>query len=86
MNKISLRLRICDWTELLFELKDPDYYEYAYFLKTNKANGQERVFNLGLIQSLTFLPAIGPGPGIISGAPNENMVQNHLNIALLNIF
>ena len=23
---------------------------------------------------------------IISGAPNENIVQNHLNIALLNVF
>ena len=25
-------------------------------------------------------------PGGISGAPNENIVQNHLNIALLNVF
>ena len=24
--------------------------------------------------------------GITSGAPNENIVQNHLNIALLNVF
>ena len=23
---------------------------------------------------------------VISGAPNENIVQNHLNIALLNVF
>ena len=27
-----------------------------------------------------------PNPNIISGAPNENIVQNHLNIALLNVF
>ena len=25
-------------------------------------------------------------PGHIAGAPNENIVQNHLNIALLNVF
>ena len=24
--------------------------------------------------------------GIYSGAPNENIVQNHLNIALLNVY
>ena len=24
--------------------------------------------------------------GVESGAPNENIVQNHLNIALLNVF
>ena len=24
--------------------------------------------------------------GILPGAPNENIVQNHLNIALLNVF
>ena len=23
---------------------------------------------------------------VLSGAPNENVVQNHLNIALLNVF
>ena len=26
------------------------------------------------------------GKGILSGAPNENIFQNHLNIALLNVF
>ena len=25
-------------------------------------------------------------PGCFTGAPNENIVQNHLNIALLNVF
>ena len=25
-------------------------------------------------------------PGDMSGAPNESIVQNHLNIALLNVF
>ena len=25
-------------------------------------------------------------PDTASGAPNENIVQNHLNIALLNVF
>ena len=24
--------------------------------------------------------------GVVAGAPNENIVQNHLNIALLNVF
>ena len=26
------------------------------------------------------------GKPCVSGAPNENVVQNHLNIALLNVF
>ena len=29
---------------------------------------------------------MGAKQGFISGAPNENIVQNHLNIALLNVF
>ena len=29
---------------------------------------------------------VSPTFTAISGAPNENIVQNHLNIALLNVF
>ena len=35
--------------------------------------------------SFTFLQ-IQVWPGKKSGAPNENITQNHLNIALLNVF
>ena len=33
------------------------------------------------------LPFFGPHPiALVSGAPNEDMVEKHLNIALLNVF
>ena len=36
-------------------------------------------------QSENTTPFCG-GVTVISGAPNENIVQNHLNIALFNVF
>ena len=42
-----------------------------------------------MLLSIKRHPLNGPGRNGIqeeSGAPNENIVQNHLNIALMNVF
>ena len=51
------------------------------------------VFEIACSETLYFLFKVRRGrvikykpQGIYSGAPNEDIVQNHLNIALLNVF
>ena len=39
-----------------------------------------------LTSSTFFLTLLRCGVEVKSGAPNENIVQNHLNITLLNVF
>ena len=43
-------------------------------------------FFTGLPQSTPSYKVVSVISGRFSGAPNENIVQNHLNIALLNVF
>ena len=50
-------------------------------LPTDEINVQAQHFN-SLRMELTVTALI---KAIISGEPNENIVQNHLNIALLNV-
>ena len=37
-------------------------------------------------QEQWFMQNLGGKQSVLSGAPNENIIQNHLNIALLNVF
>ena len=46
-------------------------------LKTSQREGRN---------TLNPSPGSATGGIVVSGAPNENIVQNHLNIALLNVF
>ena len=61
-----------------------------------KRTGQKYFFSLAVIDKKTYMKTNTrlliymdkqrSGPVFLSGTPNENKVQNHLNMAVLNVF
>ena len=61
------------------------YSESITHISPQKTNGRPLIINMGGLK--LHNPWNGrKHKGFVSGAPNENIVQNHLNIALLNVF
>ena len=84
-NQKSIHEHLCQWTvsRQPKSLLVPE--NYKLYLTVNW--WPVTVQRLKMVQSVTLIQALKLLLSLVySGVPNENIVENHLNIGLLNIF